>query len=265
MRITREVFDEQRRPRFGTANPERMRFAFWEWMIRGDDTTPAGNGGKSGYDSYYARDLFQGPLNCSDGPIWTFSRMGQTRTELADGRVVCIGGEHEDWYDPDFYIYNDVVVLGPADQIEIYGYPREVFQPTDFHTASLVGERIIVVGCIGYPDDRRPGHTPVYALDLADYHISEISTTGANPGWVSKHDAGASPEGAITTPVQQNSRAYRQAHAKSSPETTGPDHPDQASSRNTQLQVPPTLRIHSGRPAPRHSPLCNIGLLPVLH
>jgi hypothetical protein len=30
MRISREVFDEQRRPRFGTANPERMRLAFWE-------------------------------------------------------------------------------------------------------------------------------------------------------------------------------------------------------------------------------------------
>ncbi len=29
-----EVFDKRRRPRFGTANPERIRYAFWEWMIR---------------------------------------------------------------------------------------------------------------------------------------------------------------------------------------------------------------------------------------
>jgi hypothetical protein len=35
---------EQRRPRFGTANPERMRLAFWEWMIRGDDTPPTDEG-----------------------------------------------------------------------------------------------------------------------------------------------------------------------------------------------------------------------------
>ena len=35
MEITRELFDQQRRPRFGTANPERMNLAFWEWMIRG--------------------------------------------------------------------------------------------------------------------------------------------------------------------------------------------------------------------------------------
>jgi hypothetical protein len=33
----------------------------------------------------------------------------------------CIGGEHEDYYDPDVHIYNDVVVLGPGGEIEIYG------------------------------------------------------------------------------------------------------------------------------------------------
>lgn len=212
MRITREVFEEQRRPRFGTTNPERMRLAFWEWMIRGDDIPPTGDGDvlgkfglmmragvlKSGYGPYRARDLFKVPLNRDDGPIWTFDRMGATRTELPDDRVVYIGGEHEDSYDPDFCIYNDVVVFGPSDQIEIYGYPRGVFPPTDFHTASLVDNRIIVIGCIGYMKDRRPGYTPVYALDLADYHISEIPTSGPNPGWVFKHEAETSPDGVIT-------------------------------------------------------------------
>ena len=33
MLINRDIFNEQRRPRFGKANPERMRLAFWEWMI----------------------------------------------------------------------------------------------------------------------------------------------------------------------------------------------------------------------------------------
>src|SRR5262245_18820715 len=211
MQISREVFEEQRRPRFGTANPERMRLAFWEWMHRGSATQPADEGIlgqfglmmragvlKSGYGPYRARDLFQVPLNRDDGPIWTFDRMGQTRTELPDGRVVCVGGEHEDSYDPDFCIYNDVVVLGPDDQVELYGYPREPFPPTDFRTASLVDGRIIIVGCLGYLDDRRPSPTPVFALDLADYRISVISTTGANPGWVFKHEAESSPEGVIT-------------------------------------------------------------------
>jgi hypothetical protein len=211
VQISRKVFDDQRRPRFGTANPERMRLAFWEWMIRGGDSLPAEEGVlgqfglmlregvlKSGYGPYRARDLFQVPLNRDDGPIWTFDRMGQTRTELSDGRIVCVGGEHEDSYDPDFCIYNDVVVFGPADQIEIYGYPRAVFPPTDFHTASLVDNHIVIVGCLGYQEDRRPGRTPVYALDLSDYHISEVPATGESPGWVSEHEAEVTPDGVIT-------------------------------------------------------------------
>jgi hypothetical protein len=32
MEISRELFDEQARPLFGNANPERMQLAFWECM-----------------------------------------------------------------------------------------------------------------------------------------------------------------------------------------------------------------------------------------
>jgi hypothetical protein len=174
--ISQEIFEQQRRPRFGNANPERMNCAFWEWMIRGDETTPiAKEGGlagaglmmragklKSAYGPYRARDFFQVTLNREDGPIWTFERYGATRNDLPDGRVIRIGGEHEDSYDPDFCIYNDVVVFGPEDEIEIYGYPKEIFPPTDFHSATLVGDEIIVVGCLGNVNGRRPGFTPVY-------------------------------------------------------------------------------------------------------
>ncbi len=211
MEISRELFDQERRPRFGTANPERMQLAFWEW-IRGEASPPAQQEGvlgkfglmkrngiiKSRYGPWRARDLFNAPANREDGPIWTFDRDGQTRTELPDGRVVRIGGEHEDGYDPDFCIYNDVVVFGPAGQIEIYGYPKEVFPPTDFHTATLAGDRIIIVGRFGYEDDLRPGHTPVYALHLSGYHISEIETSGDMPGWVFKHAAEFASGGVIT-------------------------------------------------------------------
>ena len=95
MDISRELFDQQRRPRFGNANPERMRLEFWEWMIRGEEEPPtegerrlAGPGImmregtlKSGYGPYRARDLFKVALNCEDGPIWTFERYGATRNE----------------------------------------------------------------------------------------------------------------------------------------------------------------------------------------
>src|SRR5262245_25043463 len=118
MQISRAVFDEQRRPRFGTANPERMRLAFWEWVIRGGGG-PAGEGGvHAAYGPWQAREVFGGARNGEDGPIWTFSRYGRTETALPGGRLVCVGGEHEDFYDPDFCIYNDVVVLGPNGAVE---------------------------------------------------------------------------------------------------------------------------------------------------
>ncbi len=212
MEIRKEIFDQQRRPRFGNANPERMQFAFWEWMIRSGDSHQAeeksalselgvimrGGKLKSTYGPYRARDLFNVPLNREDGPIWTFDRMGATRTELPDGRLVYVGGEHEDSYDPDFCIYNDVVVFGPADQIEIFGYPKDLFPPTDFHTATLAGDRIIIVGGLGYPTSRCPRHTPVYALELSNYQFSAIETQGESPGWISHHEADFDPEGIIT-------------------------------------------------------------------
>jgi hypothetical protein len=149
---------------------------------------------KSAYGPYRARDLFKLPLNREEGPIWTFDRMGRTHTELPDGRVVCVGGEHEDFYDPDFCIYNDVVVFDSSGQIEIYGYPREVFPPTDFHTATLVGDKIVIVGSTGYKHDRHAGHTPVYTLDLSSYRLSAVQTSGDMPGWISKHEAAFDPE-----------------------------------------------------------------------
>lgn len=212
MKTSRELFDQQRRPRFGNANPERMQLAFWEWMIRGEENLPlddenglAGFGFrmregklKSGYGPYRARDEFKVPLNREDGPIWTFERYGTTRNELPDGRTVCIGGEHEDYYDADFCIYNDVIVLGPEGRIEIYGYPKEIFPPTDFHTASLLNGRIIIVGSLGYMQERHPGYTPVYSLDLSGYHMSEIKTSGEMPGWISEHESVLGSNGTIT-------------------------------------------------------------------
>ena len=208
--ITRQLFEQQRHPRFGTANPERMNLEFWEWMIRGDESLPlegktglAAHGWslqdgklKSSYGPYRVRQMFN-VAACDGGAIWTFERMGATQTDLPDGRVVCVGGEHEDFYDPDFCIYNDVVVLGPAGEIEIYGYPKEVFPPTDFHSATLIGNEIIVIGCIGYKDERRYGYTPVYRFDLGDYHVTEIVSLGDLPGWISKHTARLASDGTI--------------------------------------------------------------------
>jgi len=57
--INPDLFAQQRSPRFGTANPERMQLAFWEWMIR------------AGEERYRIRGLFNVPSG--RGVLLTFS------------------------------------------------------------------------------------------------------------------------------------------------------------------------------------------------
>ncbi len=99
---------------------------------------------------------------------------------LPDGCIILIGGEYEDFYDPDFCIYNDVTVIHPDESIDTYSYPKAIFPPTDFHTATLVGTstdaHIIIVGSLGYLEDRQYSHTPVYCLNLNNFKIQQVAT-----------------------------------------------------------------------------------------
>ncbi len=183
--VTRDLFLVWRAPRVGEANPQRLTNPVWSWLARQRDL-----------HAYTANAHFRGPSSLSVGPCWCASRFGQSETALPDGRVIAIGGEHEDSYDPDFYIYNDVIVTDPAGALEIYGYSHAVFPPTDFHSATLDGERIIVIGCAGHPSQRVPAHTPVFALDTRTLAITRLETTGAAPGWLYKHQAARSADGA---------------------------------------------------------------------
>jgi hypothetical protein len=128
MEITRQIFESQQQRRFGTANPERMPLAFWEWMVRSSEDARLCDWSADhapsvlGHMPYKLRTFFGQEGDYSKGPIWTFDRMGATRTPLPDGRMICIAGEHEDHYDPGFCIYNDVVVLDLDGSVAIYGY-----------------------------------------------------------------------------------------------------------------------------------------------
>lgn len=175
--VTPELYKQWRSPRYGRSNPERMNNPVWEWLIR------------CRVSAYWANDWFKGPSAFKVGPGWSFRRFGQSKTPLPDGRVVLIAGEHEDSYDPDFFIYNDVVVKDPDGSVEIYGYPREIFSPTDGHSATLVDGRIVLIGSLGYHKERIPGFTPVYSLDLRTFAIGAMSCTGEAPGWLHKHSA----------------------------------------------------------------------------
>lgn len=175
--ITPDLFLQWRAPRFGRANPERMNNPVWEWLIR------------SKLNAYSANELHHGPDSLDAGPAWCFDRFGQTSTMLTDGWEVLIAGEHEDYYDADFYIYNDAVVRHPDGNMDIFGYPSEVFPPTDFHTANLVGNQIILVGSLGHPEQRRPETTQIMVLDITTLAISSVQVSGVPPRWIHRHEA----------------------------------------------------------------------------
>jgi hypothetical protein len=164
----------------------------WEWLFRGR------------IDPYIANERFKsaaaklrGDAEFPSEPRWAGCRLGQSHTKLADGREIWIAGEHEDFYDPDFFIYNDVIVEHPGGRLQILGYPATVIPPTDFHSATAIDgdAAILIIGSIGYPEDRRPDHTPVYRLDTRTFEIAAVATTGNPPGWIHRHTAELSADG----------------------------------------------------------------------
>jgi hypothetical protein len=178
--VTRELFAAWGAARRGSGNPERMTNPVWAWLARRPEV-----------NAWSASKHFGGER--AAGPGWTNQRFGQSTTSLPDGRVLAIAGEHEDYYDPDFFIYNDVLVMAP-DGIEIYGYDPQSFPPTDFHSATLVGEHVYLVGNVGYSDARR-ARTQVLRLDVRTLAMAVLEPGGEDPGWISKHEATLSEDG----------------------------------------------------------------------
>lgn len=177
--ITPEMFQKFNGREFGSSNPQTCDNPFYLEQIR------------SGESGFLARSAIMGDQDeIYDGaPVWSFSRFGRSATLLPDGRWVLIAGEHEDHYDPDFCIYNDVTVLDGKGGVEHNIYPRDVFPPTDFHSATLVEDCIWLIGNLGYAEDRPEGVTQVLRLSLKDFSVEKITTTGENPGWINRHAA----------------------------------------------------------------------------
>ena len=192
-----EEFLHGQRRRYGQTNPELMRVPFWEYMVR------------TKREPFFLRETYSyDPEPSSDdfarqqSAIWSFCRIGMTTTHYGDRFRISIGGEHDDWYDPDFLIYNDVVIRDEAGNVWIYGYPKDVFPPTDFHTATLLTSEnwknripddlvdgIIIIGGLGYEEDREFWRTPVFRLDLRELSIRPLNCSGDEPGWIYDHTA----------------------------------------------------------------------------
>ena len=143
-------YQQFKHPKFGKTNPHKLSNPYWQWVI--NHQLSAWQIGNIIVDNAVAENRFD------SSPLWGFERMGQTVTKLADGRM------------------------------EIYGYPRAVFPPTDFHTAILVGDYIYLIGSIGYVDERRYSHTPVYRLNIYTLKIDEMAARNSM-GWIYKHKA----------------------------------------------------------------------------
>jgi ankyrin repeat protein len=176
--VSRDDYEAARHRQFGRTNPEKMNSPFWCAMVR------------AGTNAYRARAIFD-DMNFRGEAVWCYQRYGKSINVLTDGRIIEIAGEHEDSYDPDFCIYNDVFVHHGHGRFDIYGYPKEIFPPTDFHTATQVGTFLYIIGSLGYRGQRRFGETPVYRLDLKTLKIERVETHGDNPGWIHRHKAAA--------------------------------------------------------------------------
>lgn len=177
LKVSREDFAAQKYRRFGRHNPEIMNCPFWDYMI------------KNGSSAWEARQQFGQQGERFTEALWCFDRFGISETRLPDGRYIKIGGEHEDVYDDDFSIYNDVIVFTNDVDFTIYGYSKEVFPPTDFHSATLVDKNIYIIGGLGYREERDYVETPVYRLDTLSYEIHSLTTHGEKPGWIHNHEA----------------------------------------------------------------------------
>jgi hypothetical protein len=86
-------------------------------------------------------------------------------------------------------------VIAPDGSIEIRGYARERFPPTDFHSATLAGNAIFIIGRLGYPEHRIAGRTPVFRLALDTMTITPVETSGESPGWLLRHSADLDEDG----------------------------------------------------------------------
>jgi len=177
LETTKQTYLTTKNRHFGTKNPEVMKVEFWYEMI------------KKGGSAWGARDHYSDTEDSNGDAVWSYQRFGKSTTILDNGYIIEIAGEHEDYYDPDFCIYNDVIVFDQQRNFTIYSYPRSVFPPTDFHTATLIEKNnLLIIGNLGYPEDRIE-ETQLYLLNLENFKIQKVSASGQSPGWIHGHKA----------------------------------------------------------------------------
>ncbi len=175
--VSDKVYFAEKNRTYGKTNPELCKKLFWYEMVR------------SSYTAWKAREHFNDQNNKNEQPVWCYERFGMSITKIGDDEFIEIGGEHEDSYDPNFCIYNEVFHHKGNGSFDIYMYPKEIFPPTDNHSATLFNGKIYIIGSFGYHGERGSTNTPVYSLDINTFMIEKLKTTGDSPGWIFNHKA----------------------------------------------------------------------------
>jgi len=124
---------------------------------------------------------------CHRWPAWNCYRYGISGNKYKN-QTIYIGGEQDEHYDPNFFIYNDVIVVDDVTQaIRVYGYPRDVFPPTDFHETFVIGDMIWMIGSLGYQMDRQ-STIQVFRLHVPTMRMERVPVTGDLPPWMYFHE-----------------------------------------------------------------------------
>lgn len=140
-----------------SANPEFRTSSYYSWVI-------------ANYNLPVEIRTLYG--DAESGPVWTFNRMGMSLDVLQNGTRVYIGGHYGDMYEPDYHIYNDVVVITSGGDTVVCNYSTTVLAPICFHNTTVDETR----GCIDI-QRRYNGENIVplvYRLSLIDYSIKKM-------------------------------------------------------------------------------------------
>ena len=97
--------------------------------------------------------------------------------------------ETQDYYFPEFKIYNDVYIKFFDGMYELWNYPEEQFPPVYEHS-TLYNEhthQFYIIGGLGSGDRQCKNITEIYALDLETKDIQKIEASGESPPCLHSH------------------------------------------------------------------------------
>lgn len=130
MDFTEADYAKDGRPRYGAANPQKVESLLWTQMApeRWNAYQLREKAGDKKHAFLKNGEKFPSLMReRPDGPVWSFDRFGVSSTKLDDGCIIHVGGEHEDFYDSDFCIYNDVIVEHPGGRFDFISIRRTCF------------------------------------------------------------------------------------------------------------------------------------------